>query len=439
MARKAIRSGVVLPPSLGVFALSYFMRFPSILLSVGLFATGAFGQVDSLATAPNSPQDFEPASTFPVEHFVPAALLTGRLHTVRPLGENDGLMNIYFLETPGEVLAITGTTALTTRIREVYALDYLQGLSKTEEFAKAIGQAGKAKVASIAGIARDPLGTIKNVPKGASRFFGRVGESVKGQGSGDDAGALAGLTGVTKAKAKLAATLGVNPYTTNEALQKELNAVARATAGGGLIVNAATAAVSGPAGSVISIVGVNQALQDTLINSTPEDLRASNRKQLYALGVDHALADDFLLHPWINPWHETIITHALTRIGIDPSGFLTGANQALTTEDADYFQRIAQILARYHTTTAPLRSIRIERGLITALDRDGTVVIPVSLDYATWTERVSRRLDGLAPAGAGSQASAKLTFWTDGQLSNRLCAEFKARGIAYRSQALSDQ
>ena len=34
------------------------------------------------------------------------------------------------------------------RIREVYALDYLRGLSKTEEFTKALAASGKAKVES---------------------------------------------------------------------------------------------------------------------------------------------------------------------------------------------------------------------------------------------------------------------------------------------------
>jgi len=38
------------------------------------------------------------------------------------------------------VQEITGTAALVVRIRKIYALDYLRGLSKTEEFGKAFAK-----------------------------------------------------------------------------------------------------------------------------------------------------------------------------------------------------------------------------------------------------------------------------------------------------------
>ena len=94
-----------------------------------------------------------------------------------------------------------------------------------------------------------------------------------------------GITGVDQAKVKLAVKLGVNPYTTNEELQSELTGTAKATAGGGLIVNAAASVASGGAGAALTVVGVNQTLHDTLVNSTPEDLRILNRKKLFALGL----------------------------------------------------------------------------------------------------------------------------------------------------------
>lgn len=372
-----------------------------------------------------------------MKDFIPAALMKGALHSVRPLADNDGLLNTYFMDTPEGVMEVTGTPALAMRIRELYAIDYLRGLSKTEEFAKALAQTGKAKIESVAGVVRDPFGTMKNVPKGASRFFGRIGEGLKGGKSEGEAGALSNIVGVGKVKAQLAAKLGVSPYSTNEELQRELNETARAMAGGGLVVSAATAAVGGGAGSVLSVVGVNQTLQNTLINSTPDDLRIINRKKLLALAVDRALADEFLMHPWFSPWHETITTEALARIGVNPTAFLTDAVKALTPEDAFFFQRVAQILARYHTSAAPLRAIRFDGGIIT-LDRDGTLVVPVSLDYGIWAERAARRVEEFAAIPKSRDGIKALALWTDGRLSERLCAELKTRGIAYRTDALTD-
>jgi hypothetical protein len=415
------------------------MSFKFGLLFLVSAAAGAFAQNDDAAFLAKFESTFEQGGTVQAASFVPAGWMQGRLHTVRPLAVNDGLHNTYFVDSPDGVLEITGTPALSVRIRELYALDYLDGLSKTEEFGKALAKTAEAKIESVAGVVRDPIGTIKNVPRGASRFFGRIGEGLKGGRSHEEAGnPLQGITGVSKAKAQLAAQLGVSPYTVNEELQRELTDTSRAMAGGGLIINAATSLASGGAGTALTIVGVNQTLQDTLINSTPEDLRILNRKKLFALGVDRELADEFLLHPWFSPWHETIITEALASIGVNPAAYLTNAVRALTPEDAHFFQRVAQILARYHTGTAPLKAIRFEGGVTTALDRDGTLVVPVSLDYGIWAERTARRVEEFSAYDKSREEITGLALWTDGRLSDRLCEELKKRGIAYRTDALTN-
>lgn len=121
---------------------------------------------------------------------------------------------------------------------------------------------------------------------------------------------------------------------------------------------------------------------------------------------------------------------------MNPSAFLNNAVRALTPEDAFFFQRVAQILARYHVGTAPLRAIRFEGGIITALDQDGTLVVPVSLDYAIWAERTARRTEEFAAIGKSRDGIKALALWTDGRLSDQLCAELKKRAIAYKMSAL---
>lgn len=412
------------------------MKSIAIPLLLIVCAGAAPAQVDDAAFLAKFESTFESPGNVPAKDFVPAALMSSRLHTVRPLAFNDGLRNTYFLDTASGVQEVTSTPALAQLIREMDAIDYLRGVSKTSAFSKALASAGKAKIESAGQLITDPFGTIKNVPKGASRFFGRVGEGLKGGGSKTEDRGLAGLLGVTKAKAKLAAQLGVSPYSTNEALQHELTNVAQAMAGGGLVVNAATSAVSGGAGTALTVVGVNQSLADTLVNSTPEDLRLINRKKLLALGVDRTLADEFLMHPWFSPWHETITTEALAGMGVNPSAFLTDAVKALTPEDAFYFQRVAQILAKYHSTAGPLATIRFENGIITALAHDGTLVVPVSLDYGIWAERTARRTEEFAALDRARDHITGLALWTDGRLSDHLCEELKKRGITWRMNVL---
>jgi len=250
-----------------------------------------------------------------------------------------------------------------------------------------------------------------------------------GKSEGEKSGMLQGITGVTDAKVALAAKLGVSPYSLNQELQKELTKNARAAAAGGLLVKGATSVVSGPASTVLSVVGVNQTLQDTLINSTPEDLRILNRKKLLELGVDREQADELLKHPWYSPWQETILTDALATVGIDPNAFLVQACKALEEEDAIYFQRLAQVLAAYKARKAPIRSIQVENGIVCATDSNGTVVVPISCDYAIWFERPAARVNDFVALREKRPDIKGLALWVDGKVSPRGLEELKKRNI----------
>jgi hypothetical protein len=88
-----------------------------------------------------------------------------------------------------------------------------------------------------------------------------VGDSIKG------------FLGVDDEKRKLAARLGIDVYSRNEALQKELDRVASAMAGGGLVLDIGTIPIGGAVGVGLTAIGIQQTV-DTLINkSSTDDLR----------------------------------------------------------------------------------------------------------------------------------------------------------------------
>ena len=412
------------------------MTTKHISIALTLLATTALAQTDSTPSSAPTATAFESGGRVEAKMFLPQDLLKGPLHTIEPQAENDGLLNTYFLYSGNNAFEVTTGMALRVRIRELYAIDKLRGMSKTEEFGKALSKAAKQKAESVAGIVKDPIGTIKRVPQGASRFFGRIGEGLKGGGSKSEGNAVQGITGVEKAKASLAAKLGVSPYSTNQELQEQLTNTARAMAGGGLVLSIATMPIGGP---VISVLNVNQTLQETLVNSTPDDLRIINRKKLFALGVTRENADEFLMHPWYSPWHETIITDALATIGVDPTQFLAKACQALTEEDANYFQSLAQVLARYHKTKTPLSSIGLENGRVCAMDSQGILVIPLSCDYAIWSEPAAARVELFSQLPQSRSEIKGLALWVDGKVSERATQELKNRKIDLATDVLAKQ
>src|SRR5947207_12841863 len=403
------------------------MKPKYILVLLTFLSFTAPAQTDT-TTSP-APETFEAPGRVVTKIVIHADLMTVQLHSVGDYAENDGMNNTYFLYSGDDAWAVTTGIALRTRIREIYAIDKLGEMSKTDEFAQAMAKAGKQKIEGVVGIVTNPLGTIQNIPLGASRFFGRIGEGLKGGRTEGEGNAVQSMIGISKAKVALAVKLGVSPYSYNQELQKQLTNNARAMALGGLVVSAATAAVGGPASDVLMGLNVNQTLQQTLVNSTPDDLRILNRKKLFALNVTRENADAILRHPWYSPWTETIMIDALAVIGVDPTAFLADACNALTEEDATYFERLAQVLARYHTKKAKLRSLRTESKAVCALDANGTLVFPLSCDYAIWSEHAAGRVAEFAALTQGQEDIKALAVWVDGKVSDRATQELKSRKI----------
>ena len=402
-----------------------------LLLLTPLFATIALGQgVDTSQPAQPAETSFETPGAVDTKKFIPAELMSGTLHKVGARADNDGLVNSYTLYAEGTQFTIDTSLALVARIREIYAIDALRKMDKGKQAVDGAVAAGTGTVKGVVGLVTNPFGTVKNVPKGASRFFGRIGEGMKGgKSESEKAGMLDGVAGVTTAKVALAAKLGVNPYSQNQELQKELTKNARAAATGGLLVKGGMSVVSGPAGAALSGLGANQTLQNTLVTSTPEDLRILNRKKLLGLGVSREQADELLNHPWYSPWQETLLTDALASIGVDPNVFLVQACKALEEEDATYFQRLAQVLAAYAANKAPLRSIQVENGIVCALDNNGSLVVPVSCDYAIWAEKSAGRVEDFVALRQSKPEIKRLALWIDGKVSPRGLDELKKRDI----------
>jgi hypothetical protein len=407
------------------------MKNKHIIAVLTFLTTTALAQVDNSTSPVPAPaaKPFETAGLVDTKKFIPAEAMKGKLHSVDPKAYNDTMGNNYKLYAEGSEFDVLTTLMLRVRIREVYAINTLTQMKKGKEFANAMARAGEQKVQGVVGIVTNPIGTIKGVPMGASRFFGRIGESLKGGRSDEEGSALQNLSGVQKAKVALAVKLGVSPYSTNQELQKELTANARAMAAGGLVVSAATAAVGGPAGEVITLLNVNQTLQQTLVNSTPSDLRIINRKKLFDLGVTRENADALLMHPWYSPWVETITVDALSSIGVDPTAFLSQAVTALSEDDAMYFERLAQVLAAYQMTKAPLQSIQQQNGTVFALDNNGILVVPLSCDYAVWAAGPASRVEAFVAAAKSRPEVKGLALWVDGKVSDRGLEELRARNI----------
>jgi hypothetical protein len=388
-----------------------------------------------------TPNGYETPGLVKAEDFLPKSVFAEKKIFVEKTAENNGLQNTYRIRAGTEEYKVTGSSAAVELLKELRAIRQLRQISTAKAFKSGLKQSAKATYDTGKEIVRNPIGAVRKVPEGASRFFGKVkgvlsqDEDESDQNSSPTE-AIKGFLGVDDAKRKLAARLGVDVYSRNQTLQGELDRVASAVAGGGLAFDIGTLPIGGAAGIGLTAIGIQQTVDGLINDSSQENLRKWNEQKLSQLGANRDLISEFLSHPWYTLRQQTVITTALSKTEIDPTIFLETANKALTEQDGRYFENVAKLLAAYVQKATPLQSFRLQDGLICAVDRNGVLVVPVSLDYAIWTAAVAQRVDSLAGLVDRDQNVKSVQIWTDGQASERVKAEMDKRAIGYQTVSL---
>src|SRR5262249_21046165 len=166
----------------------------------------------------------------------------------------------------------------------------LRDVSRTDGFKKSLVAAAKSPLNSAKNIARDPAQAISNVPKGIMKFLGRAKETVKnvGKGGGEDEGEgsrMKDAIGYSDKKRKIALQMGIEPYSTNTVLQKELDDVAWGSWAGGFTFSVASAPISGPIGGALTVTNLNSTVEELLREKSPSELEQINRTTFRAIGA----------------------------------------------------------------------------------------------------------------------------------------------------------
>ena len=170
---------------------------------------------------------------------------------------------------------------------------------------------------------------------------------------------------VSKRKRYFAAQLGVDVYSSNAVLQKELNSVAWTAAGGNLNAGLALMPVGGTAGTVLSSVRLSDTLNEQLKGEPATRLRIINKDKLTAMGLPPDLAGRFLDHRHFSPRHDTILVDSLARL--------------------------QDICGREQFLEAPLTEMQMAGRLVVAQAKNGTALLALPLDHLLWTSAADRR------------------------------------------------
>jgi len=416
-----------------------------VKLQRSLLAAALLAALPFLPEAVLLAADPEPAPTLKAAELLPKELLSGSLHKVGESAPIEEYMPRFTITSSFGNYAAEGREMLEVRIREIAALAALSEISKGEAFAKAMKASAEKKAKAIGTVVSKPGETASAAAKGAGRFmkksFGKAkdatAEAVKddtpeaeaksADASADTAEKAKDLAGVSKARRAWAKQAGVDPYTTNPALSKKLDDLAWASYAGGFALAIATPPVPG-----LSLATAANKLAWEL---PPEDLAKANDQKLQKLGVKEATRKAFLAARAFSPVQQTGFVTALEALqgvaGIDEAVALA-VRLAESEQDARFFRRNAEILARGHKGGEPLAAIELRPALFAARARSGALLVPVPVDYLHLTEVVSDFVATSDPKGARREARLS------GVASTKVREQLVAAKIGLRERVLDE-
>jgi hypothetical protein len=379
---------------------------------------------------------FEELPELKASEILKPELLKGPHYVVRDPVPTASGMNQFTIDSDFGLFEADGNEMLLQRLKEIDAIARLRDVSRTDEFKKSLVAAAKSPLNSAKNIARDPAQAISNVPKGIMKFFGRAKQTVEnvGKGGGEDDGEgnrMKDAIGYSDKKRKIALQMGVDPYSTNAVLQKELDDVAWASWAGGFTFSVATFPISGPIGAALTVTNLNSTVEQLLRDKSPSELEQINRATFRAMGASASDIERILHGGAFTPTQSTAFAVNLKALkGVANRGaFVKVAAQKSTTEaDALFCVYTAALMDQIHEKT-PITRIVMLHDFPICVAKDGTIIVALEWDYAAWTAGAAAFTDEVQKFAEKPGQGAHAFVGLSGQVSPRLREELEKRGI----------
>jgi hypothetical protein len=402
------------------------------------------GLAISFATAQTPSAAYDAMPNLKASEILQSSYLKNPIFQVREEVKTYLGLNHYVIDSQFGMFVAHGNQMLQERVREILALARLREMTNSSLYADGVKAAAKVPLVVADNLIHSPVETISGVPKGVGKFLGRIGrgakEAVSGRerSEGED-GALKNAVGLSSTKRKLCAELGVNPYSTNDILQHELDRVAWVVFAGKITVTAATMPIGGAAGSALTAISAVDMTNKAVYEQSPIDLRKSNLAKLKMMGVSESDAEAFLSAQAFSPWNQTQIVGALERMaGVKGRDVLLRDATTMTDSETDavFYEQTATLIAHAHTNGIPIDRIVLLNGLPVCIGVDGAVIVALHWDYAMWTPRSEGFVTTLQSQQADTGKPVSRMVVLTGAMSPLLRQELEARGFRVQDKLL---
>ena len=352
--------------------------------------------------------------------------VAGPHYKIRPTVAFDGYMYRFTVDSDYGPFEVTGYGALRKLMSEIRAITALRDTKNLKAYGEGLKKSTGAPLRFVRDLALNPVDTLSGVPKGTYQIMENVGESVTSTRNPAQDSRAQEVLKFSAWKRDHANRLGVDPYSRNAVLQKELNSVAWAATAGDWTTSLVLMPVGGPGVSVVTGLSMSDSVKNALKQEPPARLRIVNDDKLKAMGISDELRKQFLDHPQYTPTQSTILTEALNGLGA-AQGREAMLQAALTAEDdvmATFFVNTAQLLRGYHGAGSPITALRLAGKRLVIADSAAGAMIPLPVDHLIWTERVDQ-----VSAALKKDLPGKAQLWLTGTISAPARGQRQGRGL----------
>jgi hypothetical protein len=380
--------------------------------------------------------EYETQANKPVSQALPPQLAVGPDYKVADPVVTDGYMYRFTVTSTYGPFDATGTGALRKLEHEIWAIGQLKQVTKSEAFLNSLkDQAGKPLVFAKDVITK-PVDTLSGIPKGVGRLFGNIVTSVTTTRNPNQESRASEILLVGSFKRDYAARFNVDPYSSNQVLQEELDKIGKAAAFGSWTASAAMMPISGPASSVITVTSLGKSFNNILGTEPPARIRILNENKLKQMGIADDVAKRYLDQPIYTPTQNLLLVDSLARLGAATGreAYLNASLVAADEVEANFFVNMAQILRGYHETQGPITGITMVGALTVAQTKAGAAVIPFALDYGVWTANADRLSQNMKATYKAPGFNGGFELWVTGSLSPTGKQELQARGFTVVEQ-----
>jgi hypothetical protein len=408
-----------------------------VVVTICVVATlSCFGQAPQAPAS--SDASYEEFPELKASEILKPEYVKGSHYTVRENIATGSGVNQFIIDSDFGVFDADGNAMLVRREKEIYAIARLTEVSRTDQFKDSLSNAAKGTYNAAKRIVTDPGTTLSNVPKGVSKFMGKAGQSIRNIGkkkedNGQRDSNVEKMTGVGKSKRKIAVSMGIDPYSTNSVLQKQLEDVAWASWAGGFLFSAGTFPISGPVGAGLTVTNVSDSLNKAVEEKPPTDLRAMNRDGLRKIGAGERDTELLLNNSAFTLTDQTAFVLNLKSLdGVANRGAFVraAADRSDSESDALFCVQTSALMGQIHTSSHPLAHIVMMGDLPVCVAKDGTLIVALQWDYAAWTAKAAAFVDDVQKLANEPGQNKHVLIAISGQMSPRLKQELQSRGIA---------